>query len=181
MARRCTVCDHPAREAVDRELVAGGSNRAVACQFGVNRSAVQRHAARHLPKHLAEAAEAERVSDAGSLLAQVQGMLVKARHALDRAEQAKDDRLGAVWFRELRSTLELLGRVTRELQPETAVTVQVGLLQQLGVRDLEDAKRRIAASLEYEQLDEDETARRMRAWLERYDAARPEQRIGTPH
>ena len=44
----CTACTHPDAAAVDEVLVAGASYRAVALAFGLNLSAIFRHAKRHL-------------------------------------------------------------------------------------------------------------------------------------
>lgn len=53
MARVCTICSHPQREAIETTLVKGGSNRSIAKQFGVSPSAVLRHARDHLPEVVA--------------------------------------------------------------------------------------------------------------------------------
>ena len=48
MPRPCTACTHPDAAAVDEVLVSGASYRAVALAFGLNLSAIFRHAKRHL-------------------------------------------------------------------------------------------------------------------------------------
>ena len=48
MPRPCTACTHPDAAAVDEVLVSGASYRAVALAFGLNLSAIFRHARRHL-------------------------------------------------------------------------------------------------------------------------------------
>jgi hypothetical protein len=59
MGRRCTVCDHPARDAIDAELAAGRSERLVAHAHGLARSAVHRHlASGHRPGAVSTAATA---------------------------------------------------------------------------------------------------------------------------
>ena len=60
------ICTHPERSAIEQQLIAGTPLRDVACQFGVGRMAVQRHAGVHLPEHLMKAADATHVADVGN-------------------------------------------------------------------------------------------------------------------
>lgn len=66
MPRTCTVCAHPDREGIDRELVAGESSfRNIAERFSVSAAALHRHKADHLPQALLRAQELR--DEAGSL------------------------------------------------------------------------------------------------------------------
>jgi hypothetical protein len=58
MPRTCTICTHPERSVIEQQLIAGTPLRDIACQFGVGRMAVQRHAGEYLPEHLMKAADA---------------------------------------------------------------------------------------------------------------------------
>ena len=66
MPRSCTVCEHPEREAIDRSLVGGASNRSVASLYDVSEAATRRHKANHLPAKLVMAAKAAEVAEADS-------------------------------------------------------------------------------------------------------------------
>src|SRR6266511_5594969 len=54
MPRVCTICTHPARAAIDDGLEAGQSPRAVAGQYLLSKSSLDRHKASHIPSHLAQ-------------------------------------------------------------------------------------------------------------------------------
>src|SRR5919108_4090225 len=54
MPRVCTICTHPARAAIDDGLKAGQPLRAVAGQFSLSKSALDRHRGSHLPAALAQ-------------------------------------------------------------------------------------------------------------------------------
>jgi hypothetical protein len=54
MPRVCTICTHPAHAAIDDGLLAGQSVRAISGQYGLSKSAVDRHRGSHLPAHLAQ-------------------------------------------------------------------------------------------------------------------------------
>jgi hypothetical protein len=52
MPRLCTICLHPARAVIDGELVAGQSLREISRDYGVSKSAVDRHKGSHVPTRL---------------------------------------------------------------------------------------------------------------------------------
>jgi hypothetical protein len=54
MPRVCTICTHPARAAIEDGLLAGQSLRAVAGQYLLSKSSLNRHQAGHIPSHLAQ-------------------------------------------------------------------------------------------------------------------------------
>lgn len=47
MARSCSVCEHPERQAIEAALRSGASVREVAARFGVSKTALWRHGALH--------------------------------------------------------------------------------------------------------------------------------------
>lgn len=60
MGRRCTICDHPKRAAIDRALVDNEAGyRTVAAGFGISAEALFRHRKNHLPELLARALAAK--------------------------------------------------------------------------------------------------------------------------
>lgn len=64
MARVCTVCAHPEREAIDLDVASGGAIRAIAGRYHVSRQALTRHRDDHLPE-LVHAAVAEQREQLG--------------------------------------------------------------------------------------------------------------------
>jgi hypothetical protein len=54
MPRLCTICTHPARATIDDGLVTGQSVRAISAEYGVSKSAVDRHKDSHLPAALTQ-------------------------------------------------------------------------------------------------------------------------------
>jgi hypothetical protein len=86
---------------------------------------VQRHQENHIPATLSKAKEAEEVSRADALLGQVRALQGKTLGILLRAEGAGDLRtaLGAV--REARGNVELLAKLSGELDERPVVNVLV--------------------------------------------------------
>lgn len=134
--KTCAVCSHPRRAEIDRLLVEKVSLRDIAGRFGVSRSALSRHAG-HIPGALVAAKEAGKVADAGTLLDQVQGLVVRATGILDRAEQAGEHQAALGAIREVRGCLELLGKLNGELRT-SASAIAVANAQTVPVRTLSD-------------------------------------------
>jgi hypothetical protein len=53
MARPCSICIHPAHQAIDDGLVAGQPLRTISGQYGLSKSSIDRHKVSHLPGRLA--------------------------------------------------------------------------------------------------------------------------------
>lgn len=125
MARKCTVCSHPQREAIDAALVANEPYRAIALRENVGAMALQRHKAEHLAAHLAQAHDAQEAASADDLLAQVRDLQARTYKILDKAERS--DRLTTALqaIREARGNLELLGKLAGELQQEGTVNITI--------------------------------------------------------
>ena len=125
MPRSCTVCAHPERGAIDRELVGGASNRSVASLYDVSEAAVRRHKANHLPAKLVMAQAAEEVAEADNLLDQAGDLQRRVLAILDKAEEAGELRTALSAIREARGNLELLAKLLGELDERPVTNVLV--------------------------------------------------------
>ena len=124
MGRKCSVCTHPQRESIDRAIVEGQSNRAIARQYGLSKDAVARHAEKHLPAALVEVAAASESTHVDDLWTRVSRLILEADELQRHGRRAKDARAWAAGIREARSCLELLAKI--------------GAARMLGQRDAED-------------------------------------------
>jgi len=132
----CAACHHPKRDELDSAIVAGQTLRAIGKQYGMSASAVLRHRDRHLSPALAAMA-AQREEEAASTLVEQVRQLVRRADELYTAA-AKDGRSSAALaaLKEMRGSLDLLGRATGEL--DTRPTMTINLLtssEYLQVRD----------------------------------------------
>ena len=125
MPRSCTVCDHPDREAIDRALVGGASNRSVASLHDASEAAVRRHKGKHLPAKLVLAEKAAEVAEADTLLDQVRGLQGRAFAILEKAEETGELRTALGAIREARGNLELLAKLLGELDERPVVNLNV--------------------------------------------------------
>jgi hypothetical protein len=132
----CKVCLHPDRATIDKEIVTGVSLRDIARQYGMSRGSVDRHK-KHIPKALTKARQAETVAESTSLLSRVERLMDQCEAAYAKAEKAGKWAGAAAFAREIRGSIELLGRLSGELQSGARVAVNFALaLQSLDVSAL---------------------------------------------
>ena len=119
MSQQCKVCKHPQRSAIEQGLLKSVPVRALAQQTNpiVSAWSIHRHR-QHLPLQLVKAQQAQELCDADSLLSRVEHLLTEVKEIAAHAKAAKDYPAATAAFREMRGCLELLGKVTAELQQQ---------------------------------------------------------------
>ena len=123
MPRTCTVCAHPEAFSVNEAVVLEKrSNRVVARQFGLHHDAVRRHR-EHIPELLVKALEAEEAAHADDLLARVEDLQRRTLAILEAAEETGELRTALAAIKEARGNLELVGRITKELDERPTVNL----------------------------------------------------------
>lgn len=122
MPRACTVCSHKSHEAIDEALVGGTTFSEITARYGVSKDSLSRHKKAHLSPSLAKV-YAERIAtrQTESLLDRVEALADKAETILDAATADGKPSISIAAIRELRGTLELLGKITGELKDGPSV------------------------------------------------------------
>jgi hypothetical protein len=123
MPRKCTICAHKKRSAIDKALVERRAFRTIADQFRVSKTALLRHHDDHLPSSLVKAQEATEAAQADALLAQVVDLRDKALGVLEQAEASEDLRAALNAIREARGCVELLGKLAGQLKDSPTINV----------------------------------------------------------
>ena len=161
MPRRCTICDHPDREAIDKALMdSRNSIRNIARQFAVSHHALGRHRKRHISAAVAVALDKHDEALGIDVLADCDRLRNAALQILEQAIKAKQGRTALAAIREARETLKMHGAILFEAQRQR---------QQQDGKDGteltdEEAGRRFLALLTNEELDQlAEFARRVQA------------------
>ncbi len=124
MAKQCTICTNERIAEINQAVIGGDSLRKIAQDFALSYDALYRHN-KHIPLGLAKAREAIEVTQADSLLHQVQELQEKALQLLAQAEAAGDLKTALQGVREARSCLELLAKMQGELQQEGTINITV--------------------------------------------------------
>jgi len=125
MGVKCYCCGHPERDVIDAALVAGRSLRSLGIEYGCSTNSVMRHRDRHLSPALAAMAAQRKEEAASTLVAQVRTLVARADELYTAA--AKDGRSSAALaaLKEMRGSLDLLGRATGELKDASPVTINL--------------------------------------------------------
>jgi hypothetical protein len=130
MKNCCSLCAHEKRTEIDRDIIKGIPYREIEVKYGLSRSSIFRHRkAGHIPAAIAKSEEAQQIAKSGDLLKWTKGILFKSIAYMNQAEAAGDIRTAISAIREARGCVEMLGRVTGELNAlnQTAVQVNVGV------------------------------------------------------
>lgn len=125
MGQNCTVCAHPARDEIDRELLRHGRFTDLARQYNLGRMALTRHYDAHLPRDLVKSQQAADAGRADDLLGELRTLYGQARGLLDKAAAAGDLRTALRGIAEARQTIELIARIEGQLRDQVAVNVIV--------------------------------------------------------
>lgn len=126
MPRTCTVCAHEQRDAVDVALIQGTPLRDIARLHGLDHSSLFRHRkAGHLPLALVALHTDQEAQRGTGLAERLEGIVARTEAILDGAEADGRYALALSAIRELRSSLELLGKVTGELRDTPTVAINV--------------------------------------------------------
>jgi hypothetical protein len=112
MAQPCSICTHPRLREINKAIISGESNRAIARQFDTSKDAVARHRKDHLPGKLVKAANAKERRDAAKLLDLMDDMLTDAKGVIESAKKSKDHRTLLMGIREGRETASRLLELT---------------------------------------------------------------------
>lgn len=129
MPRRCTVCTHPQRPAIDEAIVSGQAFSGIARDYGLGEDAVGRHAARHIPLALTKAQEARDLARADSLLGQLRALHARTLRLLEEAQASGDLRGAILAVGQARANLEFIARLLERLEPARAEGEKVVIIQ----------------------------------------------------
>jgi transposase-like protein len=84
VSRKCTICTHPQRAEIDRELAEGRSIRDIARRYSVSRPSLHRHRT-HVQDAVQRAVEAKAVQVGVSVLDRIRELNREARALLEEA------------------------------------------------------------------------------------------------
>lgn len=156
--RRCTVCMHPDRPAIDQAMVNRRPFRDIARHFGIGKDAAVRHHDACLPATLTKAAEATEAARADDLLEQVRALRNKSLSILLAAEKSGDLKTALSGVRTALACLELLGELSQAIDRRPVINV-LATPEWLSVRAIvldvlrDDPSRRMALVTRLEALE----------------------------
>lgn len=124
MPRKCSICTHDDREAIDAALMESVPYREIAQRHDVTPSALSRHLDGHVSPALVAIHEQREQQHGETLYDRIEELYRRASRILDAAEEDGKASVSLAAIRELRQTAELLGKLTGELD-DRPVTINV--------------------------------------------------------
>jgi len=141
MPKACGVCLHPNRESIDTAMVRNRPLRTIEGQFGVSRSALSRHRG-HIEEAITKAVEATEGTKAVSLLDRLESLITDCKSIALKASQARQWASAVSAAREIRGCIELLAKLSGQLQQGPNVNVGIGFAvetpSQMSLRQMSD-------------------------------------------
>jgi hypothetical protein len=131
--RQCSVCYSPHREAVDHALGRGTPANQIGKTFALGERAVQRHRVAHLSPAIVTVMTEERT--ATRIVDRLEALVEKVSRLVTQAEKEGSAGLMLAACREVRAGLELLARLSGELD-ERPTTQVLNILQSPDVAEL---------------------------------------------
>jgi hypothetical protein len=120
----CSVCTHPQTREISTDLFSGMSYRAIQKRYGVKPTALCVHLREHVAAPLRRLCEAERrLADDAALVApsllEMRKLNERTLRILSLAEVSKDYDIALRAIGESRRNMELISRLTGELDPQS--------------------------------------------------------------
>ena len=123
MPRQSSVCAHASLHAIDTAIVAGGAYRDIAGRYALSKSAVERHAAEHLPKLLTRAKEEGEIAHALEVVAQLKAINAASVAILAEARTAGDGDLALKAIDRIHRQVELQAKLLGDLDERPVINV----------------------------------------------------------
>jgi len=111
MGRTCTICSHPKRKTIDKEIAKGASNRSIAARYGISTGTVQRHK-KHVKKSIKKARDKTDIAIGKSAIEIFDELLKEAEDQYKVATVLTKP----AWFKEWRGMVELGFKLGMEAQ-----------------------------------------------------------------
>jgi hypothetical protein len=134
MPRSCTICHHPRLREITHEIMARRPLRSIATRYELSKSALDRHISQHVTKALRKLTAADMpvalATEIGEpVLVLMRKLNTRSLRILKSAEEAKDHSVALCAVRECRRNLELIAKLTGELDPRATGEGSNGSLQ----------------------------------------------------
>lgn len=121
--RRCTVCIHLDRSAIDTAIVNHRPFRRIAAQFSLSLNAVIRHHEQHIPEVLARAKDEADIRHAIDIAQQLRAANSVAWEVLQQARGSGNGELALRAVDRLQRQIELVAKIAGDLDERPVVNV----------------------------------------------------------
>jgi len=140
MTMICTICNHPKRLLIDREIVQGISNSVIARKYGLsNPDLVARHAKTHMSRQLAQAWEKKDLNESMDLLGRIDQLIKRCEKIFRRNYAEGKDTVALKALSEQRQTFQLLSNISFQLHQARLAELEIAQRED-GSHEYQEAK-----------------------------------------
>lgn len=138
MSRKCSICNHPKRDEIDKRLLRGDTRARIAQEFAVSAFALDRHFKNHLVRAIAPRAhplaqvspetDVPEILRADALVEELHRIRTKTHELLEKASNAGSTHAfgsPAQYLREMREQLRLLAELEGRLREDREMQVNI--------------------------------------------------------
>ena len=125
MSRRCAICTHEQRVAIEEDIIRGRSRPQIGQQYGMSSTAVYRHENTHMVKTLAASKKALEVATGDVLVGKLTQLQERTEIILDKCERDKNYRAALYAIQQLKGLIELCAKLAGELKTGSRVSITV--------------------------------------------------------
>lgn len=112
MTQVCSICNHPKRLEIDREIISGRSLATLSRKYDVSWDSLNNHKNKHISYQLSQAMQKKDLQNSFDLLGKIDQILTKAEMIFDRNFQKGRDGLAIKALSEQRNTIDLLAKIS---------------------------------------------------------------------
>ncbi len=117
MPKGCKVCRSDNVKEIDKAIIEGETLQSIADKYHFHISTISRHKS-HIASKINTYSALVDAQEGGTVLQRIDDLLQRANNLLDKAEDSGDVKTALIAIREVRGTLELLGKASGQLAPE---------------------------------------------------------------
>ena len=117
MPKGCKVCRSDNVKEIDKAIIEGETLQSIADKYHFHISTISRHKP-HIASKINTYSALVDAQEGGTVLQRIDDLLQRANNLLDKAEDSGDVKTALIAIREVRGTLELLGKASGQLAPE---------------------------------------------------------------
>lgn len=125
MANVCTICNHPNRLQIDREIVEGKNLARIAKDFDVPYHSIYQHSIKHISRQLAVVMEKKGLMEGDQLLETINKIITRAERIFRRNYNDKKDLLALKALDSQRNTIQLLSNISAQLHAAKIAELQL--------------------------------------------------------
>lgn len=127
---KCSICCHPNRLAIDREIVKNGNLSAIAKNFGVGYNSLYAHSKDHVSRQLTQAFEKKALEENFDLLGKIDRIITRAEDIFQRNYKNKHDVTALKALDSQRNTIELLAKISYSLHQAKVAEIELKRMEQ---------------------------------------------------